>query len=126
MELLEDYIADKLRIAKIYTQTLAEIPGIQMMQQAEWAHSTFWLNTILVDAAQFGLYSRQLMHKLAEANIQSRPLWQPLHRSPAFADGGIQLDCPVAEQLNRDALSLPSSVGLKPKDQQRVIDVVLS
>ena len=126
LELLDEYIATKLRIAKMYTQVLAEIPGIRMMQQAEWAFSTFWLDTILINAAAFGMDSRQLMHKLAQANIQSRPLWQPLHRSPAYIDSAYSMFCPVADELNRDALSLPSSVGLSVADQQRVVNLIQS
>jgi len=124
LELLDEYIAIKMRIAKKYARAFADIDGIHLIEQAEWANSTFWLNTILVDAAQYGLDSRQLMHKLARNNIQSRPLWQPLHRSPAYADAVFSMPCPVADLLNRDALSLPSSVGLRAQDQQRVIELL--
>ncbi|MBC8330437.1 MAG: LegC family aminotransferase [Anaerolineae bacterium] len=124
LELLDEYIAIKSRIANTYTQAFDGIPGIHLMEQAEWANSIFWLNTILVDAAQYGLDSRQLMHKLARNNIQSRPLWQPLHRSPAYMDTAFSMPCPVADLLNRAALSLPSSVGLSAQDQQRVIELL--
>ena len=54
------------------------------MSQAPWADSTFWLYTILVDRQKFGLDSRMLLRKLERSNIQTRPLWQPTHRSKAF------------------------------------------
>jgi perosamine synthetase len=63
------------------------------------------------------------MRALAEREIQTRPLWQPLHRSPAHA-GSPPTACPVAERLNRVALSLPCSVGLDAASQARVIAAV--
>jgi perosamine synthetase len=79
--------------------------------------------TILVDEDAYGMDSRALLKKLAEARIQTRPLWQPAHLSPAHADA-FAMPCPVAERLKREAISLPCSVGLSDEQQQRVIDVV--
>jgi len=84
------------------------------------AKSIWWLYTLLVDRQGYGQDSRALLKRLAQARIQSRPLWQPCHRSVAH-QGAYAYRCEVAEQLNRDGLSLPSSVGLKPADQDRVI-----
>jgi perosamine synthetase len=64
--------------------------------------------------------SRALLHALAERGIQTRPLWQPLHRSLAHA-GAYVVDGSVAERLHRDALSLPCSVGLSDQAQADVI-----
>ena len=55
--------------------------------------------------------------------IETRPLWQPLHISSAHADN-LSYQCPVAQRLNREAISLPSSVGLEGVDQQRVIAIL--
>jgi perosamine synthetase len=125
MEQLPEYIAAKRRIAALYTKTLGCLPGITPMPEAPWAYSTFWLYTILVDSRVFGMGSRALLRRLGQAKIQTRPLWEPLHRSKAFADCGA-FDCPVADQLNRDALSLPSSVGIVEEDLQAVIGVLTS
>jgi len=51
------------------------------------------------------------MQRLQAAGIQSRPLWQPIHDSPAYA-ALPRRECPVASRLHRDALSLPVPVGL--------------
>jgi pyridoxal phosphate-dependent aminotransferase EpsN len=79
---------------------------------------------VLIDADVYGADSRTVLARMAAARIQARPLWQPLHRSAAHA-GAYASDAPVADRLNRDALSLPSSVGLTADDRQRVIDVLL-
>lgn len=123
MELLDDYIAAKLRIAATYTAELKDLPGLTPMRAASWAESTFWLYTILIDEKEQQQGSRQLMRYLGEHGIQARPLWQPLHQSPAYA-GSQAYQCAVAEDLNRVALSLPCSTGLTEDDQARVIKAV--
>ena len=123
MEQLPQFIQTKKRIADRYARGLAQIPGVTRMHQAAWASSIFWLNTILVDEKEYGINSRTLMKRLASCGIQARPLWQPLHRSSAHSEaywtGGE-----VADRLNRQALSLPSSVGLADEDLERVIKVI--
>ncbi len=125
LEHLDDYIAVKHRIAENYAKAFAGVSGILPMKQANWAESIFWMYTILVDASVYGEDSRALMRKLADKGIQARPLWQPVHLSPAHA-GSYAVDCFVAERLNRDALSLPSSVGLSDMEQQSVINTILN
>jgi perosamine synthetase len=124
LEQLNDYIAIKRQIADTYTKALGGIPGLTPMPQAPWAEGIFWMYTILVDPAEYGIDSREIMRKLAGTAIQARPLWQPGHLSPAHA-GAHAVDCSVAERLNREALSLPSSVGLDAEDQQRVMDMLV-
>ena len=80
---------------------------------------------MLVKVDLFGINSRDLLQKFQDCKIQTRPLWQPIHLSPAHL-GNQTFQHPVAEQLNREALSLPCSVGLSAEDQQRVIDVIRS
>jgi dTDP-4-amino-4,6-dideoxygalactose transaminase len=102
---------------------LQGLSGITPMTSAPWAESTFWMYTVLVDEERFGITSRQLMRVLQSNNIQSRPLWQPIHQSPAHALNHADA-LPVAEKLARQALSLPSSVGLTERQQDTVIDVL--
>jgi perosamine synthetase len=123
MERIEAHIAAKRAIAAQYAAALRQVAGLSSMAEAAHAFSVYWLYTVLVDEAVFGMDSRRLMHGLEAEGIQTRPLWQPLHRSPAHADQATSA-CPVSEMLNRRALSLPSSVGLEPTDQQRVIRAI--
>ena len=94
------------------------------MRSAPWAASTFWMYTILVEENRFGMDSRRLMRTLDSQKIQSRPLWQPIHQSPAHASQKMA-EMPVAEQLARRGLSLPCSVGLAESEQDRVIAAVM-
>jgi perosamine synthetase len=123
MERLDEYSGIKRRIAMTYSEELRDLPGVTTMREAEWAFSVFWMFTVLIDAAEFGMDSRALLRYLDANKIQTRPLWQPAHLSPAH-QGMRATDCTVAERLNRDAISLPCSVGLVNADQQRVIESV--
>ncbi len=125
MEHLEDFVATKRRIADGYSESLSDLPGLTPLREAPWAFGTFWMYTVLVEAELYGMDSRALLEHLRKAGIQARPLWQPAHLSPAH-HGAYPTGCPVAERLNRTALSLPCSVGLKPEDQRRVIDAIQS
>ncbi|MCI0645005.1 MAG: LegC family aminotransferase [Chloroflexi bacterium] len=120
LEQLDDFVATKRRIAQTYAEALAGVVGITPMVEAPWAWSTFWLYTILVDGAAYGLDSRRLMGRLKEVGVQARPLWQPVHLSPAH-QGAFTVGGSVAAQLNRTGLSLPCSIGLSLEAQQRVI-----
>lgn len=125
LEQLESYIAAKRRIAEAYDAAFQGLPGLTLMPNASWAYSIKWMYTMLVDEAAYGMDSRALLHKLHEARIETRPLWQPAHLSPAH-QSAFAMPCPVAERLKREAISLPCSVGLTEAHQQRVIDVVRS
>jgi len=123
MELLDEFIAIKRGIAAEYAKAFADVPGVTMMSEASWARSIFWLNTVLIDEAEYGENSRALMKRLARRGIQARPLWEPLHRSQALQ--GVQsAGGEVADDINRRALSLPSSVGMTPEQVQEVIGAV--
>lgn len=123
MEQLDDFIAKKRSIAATYASAFASLSGITTMPEADWAFSICWMYTVLVDPTEYGMDSRTLLGKLREADIQTRPLWQPMHRSPVYANLPTSI-CPVAERINQTALSLPSSVSLTTQDQQRVIEII--
>ena len=112
----------KRAIAKRYQSELKDLQGITTPVEPNGTLSSWWLYTILVEKT-FGIDSRSLLKILESKSIQARPLWQPLHRSPAHNDvsayGGT-----VADHIYASALSLPSSVGLSETDISRVTQVI--
>lgn len=123
LEQLEAFLKRKKEIATRYDRFCAESEGITAPRAADWARPNWWLYTVLIDEREFGIDSRGLMQFLQDRGIQSRPLWQPIHLSPAYR-GSQQTDCSVAESLNRRALSLPCSVGLTDAEQDRVLSAI--
>ena len=124
MEQLDEYIAAKRRIAATYTEALSDLPGITPMPEAAWAFSIFWMYSVLVDEAKYGTDSRALMHRLSKAGIEARPLWEPLHCSSAHNDCR-SYEIETAERIQKQALSLPSSVSLSAAEQYRVIQAIV-
>jgi perosamine synthetase len=120
MEKLEEFISRKRIIAANYHAQLADLAGIRLPAEAPWARSTYWLYTILISNSRTYGTSRKILHALREWGIQCRPLWQPLHRSPAYSQLPPRV-CPVADRLYSQALSLPSSVNLTCEQQNIVI-----
>jgi perosamine synthetase len=120
MEKLEEFIRRKRIIAANYHAHLADLAGIRLPAEAPWARSTYWLYTILISNSRTYGTSRKILHTLREWGIQCRPLWQPLHRSPAYSQLPPRV-CPVADRLYSQALSLPSSVSLTCEQQNIVI-----
>jgi perosamine synthetase len=122
-ERIDAHIAAKREIARRYAEGLAGVPGIEMVPEPADSFCTFWLSSILVDSAQFGMSARELLARLGEQGIQTIPLYQPLHLSKAH-EGARHVGGAVAEWLAGRVLSLPSSVGLAEADQQRVIEAI--
>lgn len=123
LEVLPKRVEQRRAIAFRYRDAFADLPGISLMPQAQWGLHTNWLSCFLVREREFGMSARDLIAFLDSANIESRPVWKPMHTQPMFRDhetvgGG------VAEDLNRNGICLPSSSSLAPDDQQFVIDRV--
>jgi len=123
MQRLDEFTEKKRAIFYAYRDELSGVPGVSFQQEADWARSTFWLASIRIDASQFGMDSRTLMHALLDARIQVRPFWQALHESPSMR-GTQAYRCDVAPALVAESLMLPCSVGLSEGDQARVIETI--
>jgi perosamine synthetase len=123
MEQLDAYISAKRKIAERYSKAFSQVPGVVPMREASWAQSSFWMYTVLIKEQEYGINSRDLLKSLGGWKIQCRPLWQPIHQSPAHMQSRTG-ELPVAESLSREALSLPCSVGLSEASQEKVIDQI--
>lgn len=125
LERLADLVRAKLRIAAVYAEALGDLPGVSFLTEAPWARSSCWLTTIRLDPAHARMDRVALRAALQDRGVQTRPLWQPLHRSPAHA-GARSYNVEVADCLQAQALSLPSSVGMTDAQLGAVGDAVRS
>jgi perosamine synthetase len=123
LEQLDDYIAAKRRIARRYSEAFEDVSGITPMQEADWAFSIFWMYTVLVNPSKYGMDSRELLRSLRQVDVQTRPLWQPIHLSPAHRQSYV-VNCSTARELNQKALSLPCSVEFSKEHQARVVQEI--
>lgn len=123
LEVLDDRVRQRRAVAFRYRDAFADLPGIQLMPQASWAHHTNWLSCFLLDPGRFGMSQAELIQFLEAANIEARPVWKPMHTQPLY-QGYECVGGEVAEDLNRRGICLPSSSSLSEEEQQFVIDRV--
>lgn len=121
MERIEEILESKRRVAERYADGLAGIPGITLSPEAPWAWSVFWLYSILVDEAVFGMSRDELMDALDAEGVEARPLFPPVHEQPLYRDGR---SLPVSEALAASGLSLPSAVNLTDAEIARVTGLI--
>ena len=123
LEVLSQRVQRKREIFDAYRRLLGDLPGIAFMPEAPWGHSTRWLTVITVDPVRFGATAEEIRLALEAENIESRPLWKPMHLQPVFRDCEV-VGGSVAENLFRDGLCLPSGTAMSEDDLARVAAVI--
>ena len=108
----------------LYTYLLKDVDGIEVMQNPdENTESNFWLTCILVDPQKAGKTREDIRLKLEAENIETRPLWKPMHLQPVFVDAPFYGNG-TSERLFDVGLCLPSGPTLTNEDIKRVVDVI--
>lgn len=107
-----------------YRSRLEGVPGIEFMPIASWGQSNHWLTCINIDGREFGASSDEVRIALERSNIESRPVWKPLHLQPVFASCRVR-SAGVSESVFRTGLCLPSGSNLSENDLARVCDSIL-
>ncbi|MDB9494348.1 aminotransferase class I/II-fold pyridoxal phosphate-dependent enzyme [Spirulina major CS-329] len=106
-----------------YQQALGHLPGLEFMPEAPFGRSTRWLTCLTINPNAFGCDREQLRLALQAHNIESRPVWKPMHLQPVFSDCD-RIGGEVAEHLFQQGLCLPSGSNLTHADLERVISVI--
>lgn len=114
MKRIDSIIKIKRNIASMYLKYLKNVTGIKLPVEKDWAKSTYWMFGIVIDPAEFGRTRDQIMDKLYELGIETRAFFIPMNSQPVFQKMGFFRNtyCPVAENLGRNGLYLPSGYDL--------------
>lgn len=120
LEVLDARVARRREVAFTYRDAFADLDGLSLMPQAPWGLHTNWLSVFLIEP-RLGVSRDSLIEALAAENIESRPVWKPMHLQPVFA-GVEALGGEVAADLFARGICLPSSSNMTADEQQRVID----
>ncbi len=122
LERSDEIIARRNHIYDTYRKTLSSVVGIGFQPIADWAKCAPWLFCITVDEEAYGQGRDQLMKRLEEVGIETRPFFIPLHRLPPFREGSRHRkeDLPVTDVLARQGINLPTYSGLT---EQQVADI---
>ena len=125
MEVIEERVKQRRENFFFYTENLRNIQGISFLEEPDYSFfSNHWLTTILIDPKKTRVTREELQVALEKENIESRPLWKPMHLQPVFSK------CPAyingtSENLFDKGLCLPSGLNMTESDRQRVLDVIL-
>lgn len=124
MFVLEEHVARRREIHTLYTELLKEVKGISVLQNpSKEFDSNFWLTCITVDPLVAGCTREDIRLALDADNIESRPLWKPMHLQPVFAEAPFYGNG-TSEQLFDIGLCLPSGPTLTDEDIRRVAGVI--
>lgn len=125
MEVLDKHIGLRREMNKFYRELFQNIDGVEVFSEPNSDYySNHWLTAITIDENKVGKSAEQLRLALEKENIESRPLWKPMHLQPVFSN------CPyygetVAENLFDSGLCMPSGSNLSENEKDRIKEAVL-
>jgi dTDP-4-amino-4,6-dideoxygalactose transaminase len=124
MEVLPDRIEQRRKNFALYKEKLSGLPGLGFVKEPEGFLSNRWLTTILIDPKDSGRVAREDVRlALEKENIESRPLWKPMHLQPVFK-GYPYYGGDVSERLFENGLCLPSGSNLTEGELERVVKCI--
>lgn len=124
MTVLEQRLARRREIHAIYADRLNKVPGISVADNpSKEYNSNFWLTCILIDKKVTG-YSWEDVYEVLKSNdIETRPLWKPMHQQPVFANNPFYGNG-FSDYLFESGLCLPSGSSMSDDDVNRVIEII--
>jgi dTDP-4-amino-4,6-dideoxygalactose transaminase len=125
MERLEEFIAKKRKIAGAYHGAFTDVQGLTTMAARPGAEPTYWLYTVLLHEATTLEQRKSVVRSLNDGGVGSRPLWHPVHDLPPYQQCQSYL-IEHSTGIYRRGVTLPSSVGLQPQEQQACIERFIS
>ncbi len=127
LRVLEDRVIARRKVFTRYYNALQDIDGIDFMPEPYYGQSTRWLTAMTVDPSKCGLTADNLIDALAAENIESRPVWKPLHLQPVFRNCKYyphQFPDSVADSLFFNGICLPSGSNLAEEEQDIIIETI--
>jgi len=120
---LAERVERRHQLNTMYRAGLGGLAGISFMPVAPYGEPNYWLTCILIDPQTFGADREDLRLALEAEDIESRPLWKPLHLQPVFA-GAPAVGGEVCAAIFEHGLCLPSGSSLSDTDLSRVVEII--
>lgn len=122
LEQLDEFVVRKRHIGQRYTELLSDIPDLQLpLPRTDYADNIYWVyGLVLKDEVPFDAI--EVMQRLAELKIGTRPFFWSMHEQPVFQKMGLfdGVSCPVAERIARRGFYLPSGMALTEEQMDQV------
>lgn len=126
MEVLDERVTARRKNNQFYQDLFKDFEGVTVFTEPnENYFSNHWLSGITIDSSKTGFTREDLRMKFLEENIESRPLWKPMHLQPVF-ENSPYYGKKIAEELFENGLCLPSGSNLSDEDRNRIKETVLS
>lgn len=125
LERVEEYVELRRHHATLYNQLLGDVEGLRLPVERAWARNAYWMYAVIVEDT-FGCSRDELMRELAKRGVETRTFFIPMHEQPLFHRQGLfqNESYPVASDIGRRGLYLPSSTGLTDEDVAYVVGAV--
>jgi dTDP-4-amino-4,6-dideoxygalactose transaminase len=123
MEVLAERVKRRREIFAAYQNALSDLPGVDFMPEAPYATGNRWLTVLTIDPELFGATREDIRLALERKDIESRPVWKPMHLQPVFK-GAQKVGGAVSENLFARGLCLPSGTQMTADDIARVADII--
>ena len=122
---LDAKISRRKEIYEFHRKELCDLPGIEFMPIASYGSPNYWLTVILIEPQLFGADREEVRLALERENIESRPIWKPMHMQPVFAGCRVRGGA-IAEDLFAKGLCLPSGNQMTDDDLCRIASIIKS
>ena len=124
MEVIDERVIIRRNNFELYRKELSQFEGIRFLLEPENSFSNRWLTTIIVDPVKTnGITREDIRIELEKNNIESRPLWKPMHLQPVFKDAPHYSNG-TSDSLFKDGLCLPSGSNLSENDFERIFLII--
>ena len=125
MEVIEERVKRRRDNFFFYRKNLGNIEGIRFLEEPDESFfSNRWLTTILIDPSKTGITREDLQRELEKENIETRPLWKPMHLQPVFSSCPAYLNG-VSQELFTNGLCLPSGSNMSDEDRKRILNSII-
>jgi len=124
---IEARVQKRRQIFERYKEALGQIQGVGFMPEAPYGRANRWLTVMTLDPGITGLKPMDVINTLEEHNIESRPVWKPMHLQPVFEKYPFftsEKDKPFGETAFETGLCLPSGTSLSEKAQLQIIEII--
>lgn len=120
LKVLDQRVEKKRYIIEFYKRELGNLEGIEFMPSNEWDEPNYWLSSMLLTGK---IRPLDVIEALEKENIESRPVWKPMHLQPFFEKYEF-IGTDVAEKLFEDGICLPSDTKMSDQDLETVVDII--
>jgi dTDP-4-amino-4,6-dideoxygalactose transaminase len=123
LERIDDTVARRREVRDLYRVGLEGLDGIWVQEDPPWGRSNAWLTVVRFDLEKHSDAPTRVRVALEESNIESRPIWKPMHQQPVFAEARSFLSG-AADSIYASGLCLPSGPGITDSDIEEICSIV--